>query len=1692
MEFINEKKKKKRLNSPLGSENENHVQSLTYYSDSFSDRSGHLSTRSRESFANIKKMAIFGKKKEKNTPGGQDGSPTLDNQQSQAGSQMRSGPMSPQSNPGHGSKGSISGGMGQQGNGMYGSVGPNSNLNGASHIPGPGPSILRGPNQPQGPYNGPPSVNNGPPPGAAGGFKFGGPPRQDLGNSGIPAPGSSQMRGGPASGEGQAINNTSYNNMAPVQSSNAAAPGVGAGNVNGISGLPPSSTGAPPIQGGTVGSGGERPRTQQVVYPWSQRSLSMNPPRFLDEARQAAAVGAVSPSPFPRYGHAANSAASSTGEIYLFGGLVRESVKNDLYVVYVDKVTQPAAPLPPGSPPGSLNPAGGVNATLVQTTGEIPPPRVGHATVLVANVLILWGGDTKVRADDKQDEGLYLLNLSTREWTRVRPANEGPNAGPVGRYGHTVSIVGSRFYVFGGQVDGTFMNDIWSFDLNSLKTTPTWELLKPSTELPPKRTGHASVTYKDKIFIFGGTDGQYHYNDTWCYDVASNAWRELSCIGYIPVPREGHAACLVDDVMYIFGGRGVDGKDLGDLASFRISNQRWYMFANMGPSPSGRSGHALTAFQNKVVVLGGESFTGAKPDDPSIVYVLDTAKIKYPPEQGSKGATASQQQQQRKPGATDAGSRSMSPADRAMSPSQRGAPPPASLAAITQPPDGTTQSAIQAPPPGGPSLPPQQSNGQATVTQSEIQSGQKNVRGNEVPSAMAGIGAAPALSMSPTQRNAQSPIVNVSQNVNATSPPPQMRQGSLPLGNAPPMSYNGPRSQRSIENMRNGTGAVSPIQRGLPNGINNTDRTMSPTPADGFHYSSMPNGKTPQQTTGGAPGEVENLRKREAWMKAALAMAVKKGFVAPEDLDQVEANGATGIGAKSPDLNLQDIDTGAPGSEKDKIVRALISLKAQLAQAKSTIAQQAQSEADRIGESDRARLAALSEAAFYRAKLDALESGNTSEAERVQRERTNDIERQLSDTLRETGEFERQLIRLREELKLEQQLRSSAEDRLSEATKRAMSAEAAQLKVYDELANIQKKSHTQETQLRDHREKVVTLTALVAKHQSDHDEARSQLDDHRSTSENQSRALRDLQASLAAATARAGEHERLHQQHRDLASQHESTIARLRSELQSKTTESDGHQSRAVELESLVSHHRSEAESHRQAVTGGLAQILSFQKQQGTRSADQGIPSHVNDRIRALQDECDSMRQVHAESKQAADQAHSLLDEMRERNFSLEKQQSGLRSELSAMRSQLTIALQEVARLKDVSSSRDLEIRDSKRHAEATQVKHALLRQFMTDRGVSVPGDDELHSKVGGGVSDKRIRELEEEVDSQSRELAETEHRLRDASSRVEELTRELEHVSTRAARASASAPQVEEAQRRATLAERELEDAHTTYRDRAAQLEQDYQTAVQFVKGSEKMLRRMKDELTKYKSENSSLQDELMNARSGMYSPDNEAAKDVEALRIRLAELTQKHDDSTIENRELERKMAALIAEHKDFRDKNKELLEAGPGGATATQNAKVQELETQIASLEASLTDVRRELQESLSLNTHLSSELNSASKGVEAGAGGANGSTNANAMARNLNAAQVQNEQLRNERDSLAQKLQETEDKLQLLLSNDSEVGGEAATRDSHAFSITSELDKWERDRAGVPDTLPPGVSPAALATSSSSHAVPEQIA
>lgn len=87
-----------------------------------------------------------------------------------------------------------------------------------------------------------------------------------------------------------------------------------------------------------------------------------------------------------------------------------------------------------------------------------------------------------------------------------------PGPRPAGRYGHTLNILGSKIYVFGGQVEGYFFNDLIAFDLNALQNTNSkWEMLiqnsndggPPEGSIPPARTNHTIVSWNDKLYLYG-------------------------------------------------------------------------------------------------------------------------------------------------------------------------------------------------------------------------------------------------------------------------------------------------------------------------------------------------------------------------------------------------------------------------------------------------------------------------------------------------------------------------------------------------------------------------------------------------------------------------------------------------------------------------------------------------------------------------------------------------------------------------------------------------------------------------------------------------------------------------------------------------------------------------------------------------------------------------------------------------------------------------------------------------------------------------------------------------------------------------------------------------------------------------------------------------------------------------------------
>ncbi|KAG8904006.1 Negative regulator of mitotic exit, partial [Tulasnella sp. 417] len=155
-------------------------------------------------------------------------------------------------------------------------------------------------------------------------------------------------------------------------------------------------------QSQSQGSGGHKPSpTGRPAYPWSARRLAIQP---VSPLRRQPGPPVQSPSPFPRYGHSLPLTSTNNGELFLFGGLVKEQITNDLYSFSTRDHS----------------------VALIETKGAAPPPRVGHASALIGSVLIVWGGDTKTSPSESRDDALYFLNLGTMDWTRVSTPGRAP------------------------------------------------------------------------------------------------------------------------------------------------------------------------------------------------------------------------------------------------------------------------------------------------------------------------------------------------------------------------------------------------------------------------------------------------------------------------------------------------------------------------------------------------------------------------------------------------------------------------------------------------------------------------------------------------------------------------------------------------------------------------------------------------------------------------------------------------------------------------------------------------------------------------------------------------------------------------------------------------------------------------------------------------------------------------------------------------------------------------------------------------------------------------------------------------------------------------------------------------------------------------------------------------------------------
>lgn len=881
----------------------------------------------------------------------------------------------------------------------------------------------------------------------------------------------------------------------------------------------------------------------------------------------------------------------------------------------------------------------------------------------------------------------------------------------------------------------------------------------------------------------------------------TNTWSLLDCIGYIPCPREGHAAALVDDVMYVFGGRTEDGADLGDLAAFRITTRRWYTFQNMGPAPSPRSGHSMTTVGKTIVVVGGEPSSAATAvNDLALVYCLDTTKIRYPNDSGAAPRTRRPSDVTATTSARNTPSRDVSngPSDTRR---QTGIP--------------TAPSGVRSPT-GDPSAPNGQPNGPSRLPRSTGPTAPTGPPPQGQPP-KPNPNAAPSRPRATSQdRQEQSPTSPGTPGTPQQATSPREAESAAANGRrSPPPQNPAGSSSRQAENQSADGTKTKPSRQGRSQGSVDSStepalkqaapRPSSPPPPNRQLTNPLTRrSSTRNSQTVALLKELDAARNRNAWYASELELARRAGYVPSTSL--------------SPVLDSRSMETF---DEEDKpLIEALLAMRTELANVQASVDKQAVLAAKQIAEAERQRDAAIQEAVYAKAKLAARVGGSASstpqlDGEQDVEDRVSEISKKLAAALNAQKELQDQLDRLSTEYEAERKARKLADETANAAEKRMADLENYKQQNSAELERLKAELHLAQREAREHSVAAAEAAASVEMLRVEKEEIEQKYNEAIGSSKEHAETFASLRGAVAASAETKALLERKLEEERALRETVEAKLNKLKAEHEARTAELVAATQRLRDAEELAEKHATEARLHREAVMAGLEKI----SMKDATKSDKG----ENERVRALQSQIDAANAMVRKYQQEADGTADKLRIAEERIAGLEAYQEQASREGVSIRRQLQNALRETQSLQAGNSELKQQLARQQQDANALLVQFNALKEILGERGISPTTAVRSRSSPRtspreGSPEQMRLRELEQQL--------------------------------------TAAQVALEEARNQAAA---QAHESESTYREKLAQLENDYQSAVHYVKGTEKMLKQLKEQLSRYKAENAKLKEQLV-----------------------------------------------------------------------------------------------------------------------------------------------------------------------------------------------------------------------------------------
>lgn len=142
-----------------------------------------------------------------------------------------------------------------------------------------------------------------------------------------------------------------------------------------------------------------------------------------------------------------------------------------------------------------------------------------------------------------------------------------------------IKRIHTDLYLFGGKNNGYYYNDLWKYSIKK----DLWSLVASNGPKPSPRSSYSGDSTGDLLAIWGGENESGYLNDLFIYNSFSETWAKyITSSLFFPTKRKD--ACIVFDLpfAYIYGGTNALGP-LSDLWRFNFGNNTYTKLTESKP-----------------------------------------------------------------------------------------------------------------------------------------------------------------------------------------------------------------------------------------------------------------------------------------------------------------------------------------------------------------------------------------------------------------------------------------------------------------------------------------------------------------------------------------------------------------------------------------------------------------------------------------------------------------------------------------------------------------------------------------------------------------------------------------------------------------------------------------------------------------------------------------------------------------------------------------------------------------------------------------------------------------------------------------------------------------------------------------------------------------------------------------------------